>query len=1192
MQSIIGPDRPGRAFGRLVLNVCAALGCALAMGAATAGVNVSAGGQASYGLPIAVPPGIAGMAPNLSLSYVDGGINGPFGVGWSVQGISAITRCPASRSVDGATKSVAFDGSDKLCLDGQRLIQFDPSTNLPSTTQVNDAMGLAGNCAPTSTTIFREYRTEKDMFARIRAYGTTGAVAGNGPACFKVWTKSGQVYEYGNVDAAANDQATVFAMGRTAVAVWAVRRISDVVGNFMDFKYHLLDTAWGSGTTPAGAVGREWGIAEIQYTGSGTGAATQQPGNKVVFSYEAKPLGSTVGFDSAEAYQLDSKNVSTYRINAIRAYVNSPNPGTLGPAVGAVMVRAYKLSYEPSPATGRSRLISVRECSGPDGNETICLPPVSMTYSGANPPNFTAHPGFGASPMRNLPMTEPVYGEYGILTGDFDGDGRTDILRWSRTPSYNELWLSNGDGNFNKSPAFNLTTKNLNGSNPALLDDCYVGIVGDFNGDGLSDILRTAKPGCSSEGNLLFLSNGDGSFTTVVLPVGLDLRQALAVTRSVGASCISPYFANPGGASVKAGGAASVSRVVPLSDNFGPGAVRPLTGISEASPTKPGLSPSVSGGPCYEDSRTTGRRFYVLDVNGDGIPDIVTTIAVGYTWNSNWGRVPSEDELCGGAGNPSYFGPCSRVWTGSASGAFTEITTTIANTSVYSDPPDPKDKSNPYWRLPNQADINGDGLQDILAKYTGRWRSLGDGNFSGSPVHDTSQLCGTPIDFNGDARTDCLFPAAAAASQFMTLSYGAATSAPVVQFNLTGAGDNLYAVNANNVMTVGVLTEDFNGDGRQDILRWGQTPADNGLYISKGDGSFWPRVSAGLDAISRPLRSVDGNTTIALGDFLGNGSLQILHLKGNPGVSGDTVALTNQLYSSSAGPVDVLASVKTSTGLVSTVGPRVPLTNSGGTYINERGINGQAAVAPMVDLQVPMYVISSVTNDTGTPTALVTNYLYKGLKADRAGRGLLGFREVRQQNAAPGGYLTTATEFVMQHPYLGVAAKSTTTSGTLGQAGAPVLSTTINTYCDSTSATAPTSASSAAPCATSAKVARPYLYATVETGTDPAGNALPTITTVNTFNTLNNWGDPLVITVSTAGNFLGQQRTYKKTITNTFCLPDSANCPNKIAGENWILGRLTVSAVKSEVPNLLPSFTPSPGTSNNAQAITGPGVAQ
>ena len=56
-------------------------------------------------------------------SYTDGGINGPLGVGWSLQGISTITRCGSARPIDGVARAVDFSGDDKLCLDSQRLIQ-------------------------------------------------------------------------------------------------------------------------------------------------------------------------------------------------------------------------------------------------------------------------------------------------------------------------------------------------------------------------------------------------------------------------------------------------------------------------------------------------------------------------------------------------------------------------------------------------------------------------------------------------------------------------------------------------------------------------------------------------------------------------------------------------------------------------------------------------------------------------------------------------------------------------------------------------------------------------------------------------------------------------------------------------------------------------------------------------------------
>ena len=235
---------------------------------------VTDGGTAAYSYPIAVPPGIAGMAPKLSLSYSGNGINGPVGFGWSVQGLSAITRCPATIATDGAKRGVSFGPTDKLCLDGQRLIQTD-ANDTPLGTQTDDARGLA--------TGSREYRTEKDTYARIRAYGIANGADTNGPAYFKVWTKSGQIYEYGaGPSADPNTQALINAQGKSVAAVWAVARISDTLGNYIDFKYEQRDVTWGSGPTAAGAPGHEWNISEIQYTGS----AGQLPSNKIVFSYE------------------------------------------------------------------------------------------------------------------------------------------------------------------------------------------------------------------------------------------------------------------------------------------------------------------------------------------------------------------------------------------------------------------------------------------------------------------------------------------------------------------------------------------------------------------------------------------------------------------------------------------------------------------------------------------------------------------------------------------------------------------------------------------------------------------------------------------------------------------------------------------------------------------------------------------
>jgi hypothetical protein len=187
-----------RHASKIVLSAVAL--CAFGLPAVQAQVTVTEGGQASYNYAIAVPPGIAGLQPKLGLSYGGGTANGPVGVGWSVQGVSLITRCPATKALDGGRRGVAFDGNDKLCLDGQRLIPTDANAGGAVTGLASgDALGQTG-------TNYREYRTEKDNFTRIRAYGAVNddtATLNNGPKYFKVWTKSGQIYEYGRSPSAA-----------------------------------------------------------------------------------------------------------------------------------------------------------------------------------------------------------------------------------------------------------------------------------------------------------------------------------------------------------------------------------------------------------------------------------------------------------------------------------------------------------------------------------------------------------------------------------------------------------------------------------------------------------------------------------------------------------------------------------------------------------------------------------------------------------------------------------------------------------------------------------------------------------------------------------------------------------------------------------------------------------------------------
>ena len=393
------------------------------VGATPGSFAVSPSGAASYTIPIAVPPGTAGMQPSLSLSYNSQGGNGLLGMGWSLGGLSGITRCSQTQAQDSARGSINFDGNDRFCLDGERLMV------------VSGIYGAAG----------AEYRTERESYNRIISYGT----AGTGPASFKVWTKSGQVMEYG-----VTNDSRIEAQGKSSVSVWALNKAQDTVGNYLTVTY-AEDSANGS-----------YYPTRIDYTGNASKGLT--PYNSVQFIYETRP-------DIVPMYHMGSLIKSMVRLVAVKSFA------------GASLLREYRLGYGLIGANNTSRLSAITECAG-DGS---CLPATAISWSAEsagvfNTPN-TWWPSSGA-------WCDPAHLTY----GDFNGDGKTDMI-CNGDDGRHIVAFSSGDGNFTSSGWWPTVW-----CNPAHLG------FGDFNGDGKTDMICNNP---ADGRHLIAFSNGDGTFT-------------------------------------------------------------------------------------------------------------------------------------------------------------------------------------------------------------------------------------------------------------------------------------------------------------------------------------------------------------------------------------------------------------------------------------------------------------------------------------------------------------------------------------------------------------------------------------------------------------------------------------------------------------------------------------------------------
>ena len=432
-----------------------------------------------------------------------------------------------------------------------------------------------------------------------------------------------------------------------------------------------------------------------------------------------------------------------------------------------------------------------------------------------------------------------------LAAHDLDGDGKLDLVVNDSTGSEIGILKGNGDGTFVWSQTYSVEV------NPAAL------IVTDFNNDGIADIVvgsgndAIVGPDTGSGYMSVLLGNGDGTFrgtplyatgnwpsSVAIADFNNDGNADLVATNLYGDPSVEWFKGNGDGtfatgAGIAQFGPASAASFAATADFNGDG--NPDLAVASANGSvlvslgdghggfAPTTSTSVAGSPEY---------LAVGDFNGDGIPDVV--VAGATVQGGSTGAV--------------------SVLTGNGDGTFKTPTTPLIGLNAL---------------VVATGDFNLDGNLDAVVVAQG---SVGNNNVPGSVVILLGSAAGTltaqpamtvgttpadPLfvavgDVNGDGKPDLVV-------EYEDFNYGSN-----VQVFL-GKGDGTFQALTPMAVAFGTGTlviNDFNGDGRPDLVISHCCGGDLTYMLGNGDGTF--QAETHLGGGPNPL-------SMAMGEFNGDG---------------------------------------------------------------------------------------------------------------------------------------------------------------------------------------------------------------------------------------------------------------------------------------------------------------------------------
>ncbi|WP_165728396.1 RHS repeat-associated core domain-containing protein [Pseudoalteromonas sp. 31A1] len=812
------------------------------VGTIAAQFRVSESGAATYNVPISIPKGTAGVAPQVSLNYSSQAGDGIIGQGWSLSASSAVTRCGKTPVYDGKQGGVSLTKTDRLCFNGQRLLK-----NRTANTKHTSDIGITDISYWSESSV---YHTAVDSFNIIKPHYVAGTLR-----AFTVENKAGEIHYFGDVSAIDSNKKSLLGKSLTRTfktvggsetqgkndayihsenntdlaRMWLVKAVQDVKSNYFVYNYNDF---YGKYSTHHG----ESYLKSIDY--SGNAVLNKVPYASIIFTYkESKKQKS--------GYSAGSSIYQSQLLESVQVQIDKK------------LFRSYTLSYYESDFQDeKNYLESMTECAG-TGTNKLCNAP--LTFNWQKPAPITTQTREechteDTTPLSRMCRQVPVSDSFKpfsssssktvttknnnkALIFDFNGDGYSDIIYPDGTwkvkygPSLSSAIPLTGTGN--------------------LVSKAEHARVIDFDGDGILDFIVaenktstwkvvsskskvTKTTHCRGFSECFtinatinvqdtgILASGLEGFTQIIDVDGDSLQDIVTVSSGLTLK----YYKNNGGGNFSE---SKTLATIPSATRTGP----PNDQVR--------ITHTLYNGDSIYKSSAGARNATVLDFNGDGITDLLVGRKTTTRTCTSGGQFPRNID--------SY--QTSSAQTNSINGQTCSVSNRISwylysgdDWTTYK-----HEFSGNAFNSPKAVDLNGDGLTDILWRVGDELRyRLSDGTKLLNPnvvevagtygsyalkVNDEQEGLSYFMDVSGDGRTDLLISNTAKTERSTYFSMPVKGHPSKIYFQKRGS----WTFDDNKMTQFA----DIDGDAKLDWLQG--TNSEWKVYLNKDAGKLMNVIS-------------------------------------------------------------------------------------------------------------------------------------------------------------------------------------------------------------------------------------------------------------------------------------------------------------------------------------------------------------